>query len=156
MTTRDEPLIVPPGGGMTIRPGRSVLLAGAGPTGGRLGLLELAMAAGRWVPAHRHREAAEAWYVLEGELAFRFGDRRAPAPAGAFVFVPPGVAHAFGTAGARPARFLELFAPGGSEGYHVERAALERDLPATAGRRYTTLGDEILHALARRFGIEFL
>jgi mannose-6-phosphate isomerase-like protein (cupin superfamily) len=138
-----------------LTPGRSVL-AGDGATGGTLGLLELTMPPGRWVPAHLHRAAAEAWYVLEGELTFRFGDRTAAAPAGTFVFGPPGVAHAFGNAGERPARFLELFVPGGGEGYHLERAALERARPPAPAGQYSSLDEETLTALARKYDVEFL
>jgi len=156
MSTRDEPLVVPPGGGTVVTPGRSMLLGSAATTGGTLGLLELTTPPGRWVPAHFHRAAAEAWYVLEGELTFRFGDRTAEAPAGAFVFVPPGVAHSFGNAGERPARYLELFVPGGSEGYHVERASLQQALPPVDSSQYSNLDEETLTALARKYDIEFL
>ena len=151
------PLVVPPGGGLAYRPGGSTLLAGAGDTGGALGLLALGpMPPGRWVPAHFHRAAAEAWYVLEGELTFRFGARTATAPAGAFVFVPAGVVHAFGNAGSAPARFLEFFVPGGSEGYHLERAALELAQPSGEAGPYSTLDPETLAALAHKHGIEFV
>jgi mannose-6-phosphate isomerase-like protein (cupin superfamily) len=34
---------------------------------------------------HVHHEDDEAWYVLEGELRFRFGDRSEVAPAGSTV-----------------------------------------------------------------------
>src|SRR5258708_7026023 len=44
---------------------------------------------------HVHRDDDEAWHVLEGELRFRFGDRREVAPAGSTVFVPAGVAHTY-------------------------------------------------------------
>jgi oxalate decarboxylase/phosphoglucose isomerase-like protein (cupin superfamily) len=111
------------------------------------------------VPAHLHRREAEAWYVLEGELTFRFGDRTAVAPAGAFVFSPPGVAHSFGNAGERPARYLELFVPGGFEGLLVERtalerAALERALPPVGSRQHDILDEETLEALSRKYGTE--
>jgi quercetin dioxygenase-like cupin family protein len=100
------------------------------------------MPLGRWVPAHTHRAAAEAWHVLEGELTFRFGARTETAPAGSFVFVPAGVVHEFGNAGPAPARFLEFFVPGGSEGYHLERAALEQAQRAGDAGQYSTLDAE--------------
>ncbi len=131
-----------------------MLLADSAATGGTLGLIEGRMPPGRWVPAHLHRREAEAWYVLEGELTFRFGDRTAVAPAGAFVFSPPGVAHSFGNAGERPARFLELFVPGGFEGLLVERAALEGALPPVDSSQRSNL-DELAHAaLRRKYGTE--
>ena len=112
----NEPLVVLPGEG-TVRVGArgGMVLADSASTGGTLGLVEGRMPPGRSVPAHLHRREAEAWYVLEGELSFRFGDRTVVAPAGAFVFSPLEVAHSFGNAGERPARYLELFVPGGFE-----------------------------------------
>jgi hypothetical protein len=73
MPQADAPLVVPPEGGIVYRPEGSTLLAGAGDTGGAFGLLAVGpMPRGRWVPAHTHRAAAEAWYVLE--QAQRGGD----------------------------------------------------------------------------------
>ena len=48
---------------------------------------------------------AEAFYVLEGELAFEIGaeGESITLGAGGFVAVPSGVAHSYGTAGDRPA-----------------------------------------------------
>lgn len=61
---------------------------------------------------HRHTEA---FYVLEGELTFEVGAERETivVGAGGFVAVPSGVAHAYGTAGEQPARWLVVHAPDG-------------------------------------------
>ena len=61
---------------------------------------------------HRHTEA---FYVLEGALTFEVGAEceTVTVGAGGFVAVPPGVAHAYGTAPGRPARWLILHAPDG-------------------------------------------
>ena len=62
--------------------------------------------------AHRHTEA---FYVLEGELAFEVGAERETITVGAggFVAVPPGVAHSFRTVGGVPARWLIVHARDG-------------------------------------------
>ncbi len=44
---------------------------------------------------HVHHEDDEAWYVLDGELRFHFGDRSEVAPAGSMVFAPAGVPHTY-------------------------------------------------------------
>ena len=137
--------MVLPGEGTVVGTRGSMLLADSAATGGTLGLVEGTMPPGRWVPAHLHRREAEAWYVLEGELTFRFGDRTVVAPAGSFVFSPIGVAHSFGNEGELPARYLELFVPGGFEGIFIERAALEQ-----AGN----LDEEARAALGRKYGTE--
>lgn len=98
-----------------------MLLARASDTGGELGVLGVLalepMPQGRWVPAHSRHAAAEAWYVLEVELTFRFETRTETAPAGSFIFVPAGVVHEFGNTDGAPARFLEfvLSRPGALE-----------------------------------------
>ncbi|MBV9328007.1 MAG: cupin domain-containing protein [Chloroflexi bacterium] len=105
---------------------------------------------GAWVPPHIHQAEEEAWYVLEGELTFRIGDRTIPAPAGSFILVPRGTLHSFANTGAGPARYLQLFSPGGMERYFAERAALLRDAaPGPPDRA-------VLTDLNRRYGMEFV
>jgi mannose-6-phosphate isomerase-like protein (cupin superfamily) len=61
-------------------------------------------------PRHEHPDQLEALYVLSGELAVTVGDEEASAPAGAWVLVEPGVAHAVEPRGA--ARVVAVHAPG--------------------------------------------
>jgi mannose-6-phosphate isomerase-like protein (cupin superfamily) len=46
-------------------------------------------------PLHAHRAEDEAWYVLEGTLAFRLGDEEVTAPAGAAVLASAGTVHTY-------------------------------------------------------------
>jgi quercetin dioxygenase-like cupin family protein len=62
-------------------------------------------------PAHLHREHAEAFYVLEGELTFRLEDGERRAGPDTWVFVPPEVVHTFAVTGDGRARFLDLHLP---------------------------------------------
>ena len=72
-------------------------------------------AAGEPVADRHVHEHAEAFYVLEGRLTFEVGAERETITigAGSFVAVPPGLAHSYGTAGDRPARWLIIHAPDG-------------------------------------------
>ena len=58
---------------------------------------------------HVHYADDEAWHVLEGTLRFRFADRQVDAAAGATVFVPAGVPHAYEADGS--ARYLIILTP---------------------------------------------
>jgi quercetin dioxygenase-like cupin family protein len=81
-----------------------------------LSIIHARCAAGEWVAGlHVHQEHSEAFYVLEGELTFELGreGERHTVRAGGFVAVPPGVAHAFGNEGDRPARWLTMHARDG-------------------------------------------
>jgi quercetin dioxygenase-like cupin family protein len=42
---------------------------------------------------HVHRAQEETFYVLEGACEWQIGERVVTAPRGAYVFIPPGVAH---------------------------------------------------------------
>ena len=69
---------------------------------------------------HRHAQMTDAFYVLEGELAFDLdGERRVLGP-GSFVLVPPGLVHTFANPGPAPARFLNIYQPAGNEQYLKE------------------------------------
>ncbi len=78
---------------------------------------------------HVHERLEETWYVLNGELEFRIGDEILTAGAGATVFVPPHVPHAFANRGDANARFLLTLAPPGHDRYFDELA----EILATAG-----------------------
>jgi quercetin dioxygenase-like cupin family protein len=89
-------------------------------TGGAYGLLEERLPVGFAPPLHVHRGEDEAFYVIEGELRFACGETVYRASAGAFVFLPRGVAHTFRVDGDAPARLLNLMSPGGFEHMFVE------------------------------------
>ena len=62
---------------------------------------------------HVHAEEDDAFYILEGEMTFLFGDEEAAAPPGTFVLVPPGVAHGFRNDGDMPVRMSTSTRPAG-------------------------------------------
>ena len=62
-------------------------------------------------PLHVHYGDDEAWYVLDGVLAFQLGDQQVAAPAGALVFVPHGVVHTYWNPRAEQARYLLIMTP---------------------------------------------
>jgi mannose-6-phosphate isomerase-like protein (cupin superfamily) len=62
-------------------------------------------------PPHVHLDEDEAWYVLEGRLGVRLGDREVEADAGSAVFGPRGVAHTYWNAGPGVARYLLVRGP---------------------------------------------
>jgi len=110
----DEPraIVVPPGAGRRV--GNVEFLARTADTPRfTLGIIEIAP--GRELEAHVHGDEDDAFYILEGEMTFFFGDEdeEAVAPPGTFVLVPPGVEHGFRNDGDVPVRMLNLHAPAG-------------------------------------------
>ena len=62
-------------------------------------------------PLHVHHEDDEAWYVLEGTLAFRVDDEEIEAGAGSAVVVPAGTPHAYWNPRPEGARYLLVMTP---------------------------------------------
>ena len=122
-----RPFAVPPGEGTTIQGpagGPLTFKARGEQTGGALTAIENVIAPGDGPPLHVHANEDEAWWVIDGRLRFRLGDETAEAPAGAFVFVPRTVPHAFQNVGETPARILVLFTPAGMERFFDKFATL--------------------------------
>jgi mannose-6-phosphate isomerase-like protein (cupin superfamily) len=93
---------------------------------------------------HIHKQHADAWYVLEGDLTFGVGpDGKTlhTAPAETHVLVPAGVIHTFRNDGDTTARFLNIHAPsmGFAESLRASRDGRDFqwdsfDPPADGGR----------------------
>ena len=62
-------------------------------------------------PFHVHYADDEAWYILEGTLAFRLGDQEVLAPAGSAVFAPRGVPHTYWNPQPTAVRYLLIMTP---------------------------------------------
>ena len=82
-------------------------------SGGALGVALVTQPPGVATPLHRHRDEAEAFFVLAGRLTYVVGDEQFEMYDGCFVHLPPGVPHAFRIRGEDPARILAITAPGG-------------------------------------------
>jgi len=108
----EQPIVVPPGHGHRV--GNVEFLARTADTP-RFTLGIIAIAPGRELEAHVHGDEDDAFYILEGEMTFFFGDEdeEAVAPPGTFVLVPPGVRHGFRNPGPGPVRMLNVHAPAG-------------------------------------------
>jgi quercetin dioxygenase-like cupin family protein len=121
-TDLDRACFLEPGEGQPIwfLRNRMTIKATAHTTGGAFGLVESWIAPGFSPPLHVHHLEDEAFYVLEGEVTMRCGDRTFRARPGAFVFLPRDVPHTFVVEGDTPARMLTLLTPGGGENVFIE------------------------------------
>ncbi|GAA3237136.1 hypothetical protein GCM10017691_36000 [Pseudonocardia petroleophila] len=128
--------------------------APAAATGSAVSITEFHAPRGHGSPLHRHRDEAEWWYVLDGELAVWADGTLVEASAGAFVFGPPGVPHTFEVVSPQ-ARFLLGTAPGGFDGFlrAASEPATARTLPPPGGG---PPDPAVLAARAAEFGIEIL
>lgn len=85
-------------------------------TGGQLWVQEALGERGYASPMHRHTREDEAFYVLEGELAFYVGDEVVTAGAGSFLWAPRDVAHGF-CVESDQARFLAISSSSRFDGF---------------------------------------
>ena len=91
-------------------------------TGGALSLLEANEPPGFGPPLHIHHDAAEAFYVLDGEYVIFLEGREVSCPAGSFVFIPAGIQHGF-RVGNAASRKLVFYTPAAMVGYFDDLSA---------------------------------
>ncbi|QYN22493.1 cupin domain-containing protein [Amycolatopsis sp. DSM 110486] len=151
-------LVLPSGSGQSITSAGMTLKVGADQSA-RWSVFEADVGPGFDVGAHRHGEAEELFYIIEGELdllAFEprirtagdwqrwesaSGQRVVRGGPGSLMYVPAGCPHAFANPCPAPARMLFLVTPAGHERYLRELAELltadgPPDQPAIAALRF--------------------
>ena len=131
--------------------GLPTLMRSTGETNnGAFGLTEhWDMPPGWSTPHHTHHREDEAFYVIEGEVAFVCGGKWVKGAAGAFVFGPREIAHGFKVIGTGPARMLILNTPSGFENF-----VLALGQPVSAPPSPSDM--QKLVEVAAQFGIEIL
>jgi len=123
-----EIIILRPGEGRPIDLGgfQMSVKASGNDTGGTFSLLEANEPPGFGPPLHIHHDAAEAFYVLEGEYIVFVDGREVSCPAGSFIFIPVGIPHGFRVASV-PGRKLNFYAPAAMVGYFDELSDATRN-----------------------------
>jgi mannose-6-phosphate isomerase-like protein (cupin superfamily) len=105
-----RPVVIPPGEGHRL--GNVEFLARTVDTPRfNFGIIEIAV--GRELEPHIHDEEDDAFFIIDGEMTFVFGEEEVSAPPGTFVLVPPGIEHGFRNDGDVPVRMFNIHAPGG-------------------------------------------
>jgi mannose-6-phosphate isomerase-like protein (cupin superfamily) len=86
------------------------------------------------------------FYVLEGTLTLRLGDRELEAGPGTFACVPPGVVHTFRNGSSGPVRLLNFNTPAGFENYMRDMAEAAQSAPLTP---------DVIARVASQYDFEF-
>ncbi len=146
-------LWVPPGKGRQVRRlhGESTsVLAGAADTEGAYAIRDNVIPPRfTGVPLHRHRDAEEAFFVLDGTLSVVADGDRIELPPDAFLLVPRGLPHSLANLGDQPVRWLTLISPGQhSEWIYAEEALIADGAGA--------IDAEALKRVHDQFGLEIL
>jgi quercetin dioxygenase-like cupin family protein len=99
----------------------TVVRATSESTNGAFGLVDhLTVHPGFASPYHTHRLEDEAFYVIEGSVAFMCDGKWVMGGPGSYVFGPRHIPHGFTVVGQMPAHLLLLNAPGGFEQFIAE------------------------------------
>lgn len=114
-TTKVEPQITHPL--QTIK-----FFASGAETGDTVSFFETTEMPGYRTNWHRHPNAEETFFVLEGVLTVKVGDETHHLPAGSYIFIARGTPHAQGNLTDKPTRFLTTVTPGGIEAFFKERS----------------------------------
>jgi mannose-6-phosphate isomerase-like protein (cupin superfamily) len=114
------------------------LLATGDQTRGALGLFRQTIAPNSGPPVHIHRIADEFFYVVRGDFSVKLGERIVRVPAGSFVFVPRGTAHAFKNVGMKPGVLLVGVTPSGLEKMFVERQGVDAETNQALMKKHST------------------
>jgi mannose-6-phosphate isomerase-like protein (cupin superfamily) len=112
-------------------------------TGEAFSLLEANEPPGFGPPLHIHHDAAEAFYVLDGEYIIFLEGQELSCPAGSFIFIPAGIQHGF-RVGRVVSRKLNFYTPAAMVGYFDELSAAIRN------------GDADVSQIADRYAMEVL
>jgi mannose-6-phosphate isomerase-like protein (cupin superfamily) len=121
-----------------------VVLADDSDTGNAFSLIETREgSAGLGPPLHIHRDAAESFYVIEGEYRMHLDGRDFVCLAGSFIYIPVGMTHTF-TSLTPGSRKLNLYTPAAMVGYFDELAAGIR----------AAMSDADLDGIAERYQME--
>lgn len=145
-----EAFIVGPGEGRHLDLGNfeAVVLATAAQTAGEFSLLQTQSEPPNFgPPLHVHHDAAEAFYVLEGEYLMFLEDTQTLCPPGTFVYVPKATPHTFKVVSEGPGKKLNLFTPAAMTQFFEELAETEAAGTATP---------ELLDEIARRSHMEIV
>jgi uncharacterized protein (TIGR02246 family) len=119
-------------------------------TDGHFCLLEhLRMPPGLASPYHVHHNEDEAFYVLEGTMAFLCGDTWHIAGPGTWVYGPREIPHGFRVIGTSPARMLLQCAPAGFERFVRDLSMPVDAVPAPPDMAF-------LVAIAAKYGVDIL
>jgi quercetin dioxygenase-like cupin family protein len=106
--------------------GRMKFIASSEQTNGRYAVMELVEMPGYKTAWHRHPDADESFYVLEGTLTIKLVDKVYQLPAGSYVLIPRQTTHGQGNFTSSPLRLICTFTPGGFDHFFRDRIELDK------------------------------
>lgn len=122
---------------------------------GKYAQFEAIVPPGGGPPPHIHSREEEGFFILEGEITFKIGDKTVVATPGMFANMPIGVPHAFKNESGKPARMLITVAPAGLEEMFFQVGVSLADATTQASPPSREEIEKLLR-IAPDFGIQIL
>lgn len=137
LNNRNQPYALKAGEGWTYRYGIDFTVkASEVQEGSGAAVFEYETRQGEEPPDHTHRTEDEMFYVLEGAISFRCGEKTFDLEEGDFIFLPRGIQHGYTIRSQEPVRVLVVTAPvregasGGWGGYVADLESGQAELIA--------------------------
>ena len=113
---------VPPGGGLNYDWTRdhTFVKVSTADTGGAFALMEDNLKVEFALGLHLHRQHAETFYILDGDVNFWIDGNWMTAAAVTCIHIPPGIPHAVDLPAGRTGRMLMIYQPSGFDQYLAE------------------------------------
>jgi quercetin dioxygenase-like cupin family protein len=128
-------------------------------SGGLFSLIEMVRPPNAEIPLHVHHREDELFYLIDGELEARVGDRTIHGKAGSTIFAPREIPHAIRVGPHRAVHYLLLYTPAGFEGFirDTSKPARELTLPPPPDAPPTPTQMQALSEMMRdRYGCEWV
>ena len=120
---------VPPGGGPHYDWTRdhTFVKVSSADTGGAFAMMEDNLKVEFSLGLHVHRQHAETFYILEGNVDFYIDGTWMTATPGTTVHIPPGIPHALDLPDGQTGKLLMIFQPGGFDQFLTEMSGLTEE-----------------------------
>jgi mannose-6-phosphate isomerase-like protein (cupin superfamily) len=89
-------------------------------TQGRYSVWEIEVASNNGPPLHKHSMEDEAWYILEGDFSFSYGNKETKVSKGQFIYAPRGEFHTYKNIGGSIGKLLLIVTPAQFEKFFEE------------------------------------
>ena len=146
MSGERQPLISLPGEGKQF-PGGLVCRVSSENAAGQYCAFDFVAAPGAGIALHVHAREDELYYILEGALEIRCGEKTYTAGAGSVAMLPRDIPHAFRNPGPGPCRVLNVFIPGGFDAFVEELSQMAPEDAEDNAKR---------NLIRKKYGIEML
>jgi quercetin dioxygenase-like cupin family protein len=124
-------------------------------TGGSFSLIQIHVSRGSEPPAHTHAREDESYYIQEGAVRYKVGEKIIEVEAGDYIYLPKGISHQFEIL-TESARLLMWMSPAGLDQWFWDNSVPAPDMKPLPVPQGPPPGEAIEHFVTslRAYGVE--